>query len=88
MLSLHGWKALGGEDCQMKCSKIFCTLVLAVILSLLLVVIPATPALAAPEITLTPTSGSVGPRVTVTGINFESVASLSISMFLTMSYLG
>ncbi len=66
----------------MKCSKIFRTLTVAVILSLLIVLIPSTPALAAPEITLSPTFGSIGTRVTITGANFESYRGDIISIFL------
>lgn len=55
----------------MKYNKIFRTLALALILFLLLVAIPATPALAqAGYITLTPTSGTIGTTVTITGIGF------------------
>ena len=43
-----------------------------VILLMLAVTILSTPALAAPAITLSPTSGTVGTQVTVTGANFES----------------
>ena len=65
----------------MKCSKIFRTLTVAVILSLLIVLIPSTPALAAPEITLSPTFGSIGTKVTITGTNFESYRGDIISIF-------
>ena len=54
-------------------NKIFRTLALAIILALLVVaIIPATPALAAPIIILSPTSGAIGTEVTVTGTNFDS----------------
>ena len=46
--------------------------VLAVILPLLAMLMLSTPALAAPAITLSPTSGAIGTRLTVTGTNFES----------------
>lgn len=72
----------------MKYNKIFRTLVIAVILSLLGVVIPATPALAAPVITLSPTSGSIGTKVTVTGANFESYRGDSISTFFDGVEIG
>ena len=62
-------------------SKILRTLTLAVIFALLLVVIPATPALAAPIITLSPSSGSIGAKVTVTGTNFDSYAGDNILIF-------
>jgi len=65
----------------MKYAKVLRTLVIAVILCLVIVLIPAMPALAAPMITLSPTSGSPGTRVTVTGTNFESYRGDSISIF-------
>ena len=46
--------------------------VLAVILPLLAMLIVSTPVLAAPVIILSPTSGAIGTRLTVTGTNFES----------------
>ncbi len=54
----------------MKYSKIFRILALAVILSLLVIAIPAVPALAA-TITLSPTSGPPSTVVTVTGSGFS-----------------
>lgn len=66
----------------MKYNKIFRTLALAIILALLVVaIIPATPALAAPVITLSPTSGAIGTEVTVTGTNFDSYRGDDISIF-------
>ena len=63
-------------------NKIFRTLALAIILALLVVaIIPATPALAAPVITLSPTSGAIGTEVTVTGTNFDSYRGDDISIF-------
>ncbi len=56
--------------CPAKYNRI--TLVLAVALPLLVVSLLSAPALAAPIITLEPTSGAVGTQVTVTGVNFES----------------
>jgi hypothetical protein len=53
-------------------NRAFAVLAITVILSLLAVVILPTPALAAPAITLTPTSGTVGTTVTITGKNFAS----------------
>ncbi|MFC1991959.1 hypothetical protein ACFLVC_04485 [Chloroflexota bacterium] len=56
----------------MKHAKVFCILALVVSLSLLATVaIPATPALAQ-SITLSPTSGSLGTKVMVTGKDFAS----------------
>jgi len=57
---------------RIKYAKVLPILAVAVILSLAMVLIPVTPVLAAPMITLSPTSGSPGTRVTVTGTNFES----------------
>ena len=65
----------------MRYSKILRILSLALILSLLMIVIPATPALAAPAITLSPTSGAIGTRVTVTGTNFDSYRGDNVSIF-------
>lgn len=65
----------------MKISKILGIVIVAVILSLLGVTIPATPALAQPTVTLSPTSGSIGTKVTVTGINFESFKNTDINIF-------
>ena len=65
----------------MRHGKALCILSLAIILSLLMVAIPATPALAAPVITLSPTSGAIGTTVTVTGTNFDSYKGDEISIF-------
>ena len=53
-----------------KYSKILCAL--AVLVPLLTVLVPHTPALAAPVITLSPASGAIGTTVTINGTNFES----------------
>jgi len=68
------------RGCQMRHSKILRILSLAIILSLLMVAITATPALAAPVITLSPTSGAIGTEVTVTGTNFDSYKGDEISV--------
>ncbi len=65
----------------MKHGKIFRILVIALILSLLPVVIPSTPAMAAPVITVSPTSGAIGTLVTLTGTNFESYRGDEIHVF-------
>ena len=65
----------------MKTGRILRILAVAVILTLAMVLIPATPALALPEITLSPTFGSAGTRVTITGIGFESFKGTDISIF-------
>ena len=72
----------------MKYAKILRTLAVAVILSLVIVLILATPVLAAPVITLFPTSGSPGTRVTVAGTNFESYRGDSISVFFNGKEIG
>jgi hypothetical protein len=51
-------------------NKVFRILALAVILSLLMLAIPATPALAVGTITITPTTGAVGTTVTISGTGF------------------
>jgi hypothetical protein len=48
---------------------------------MLVAVIPAQPALAAPAIQLTPASGAVGTMVTLTGTNFESYKGDSLFIF-------
>lgn len=53
----------------MKHNRLFRILAMAVVLSLLMIAIPATPALAA-TLTLTPASGPVGQAITVTGTGF------------------
>ncbi|HUU64780.1 MAG TPA: IPT/TIG domain-containing protein [Dehalococcoidales bacterium] len=56
----------------MKSGKIFRILAVVLLLPLLLVIIPGTPALAAPVLNVSPTSGAVGTMVTVVGENFDS----------------
>ncbi len=65
----------------MICSKALSLLTVAAILGMLVAVIPAQPALAAPAIQLTPASGAVGTMVMVTGTNFESYEGDSLSIF-------
>jgi len=65
----------------MKYSRILAILSVAVVLSLLLVVIPSKPALAAPLLTLSPNTGAVGTSVTITGTNFGSYVGDSLSIF-------
>jgi len=65
----------------MRHGKILRKLVVAVLLPLLLVLIPATPAWAAPVVALSPTSGAVGTEVAITGTNFESYAGDYVSVF-------
>jgi len=59
----------------------FRVLTVAAMLSLTAVVLFASPALAAPEIALSPTSGSLGTKVTVSGINFESYRGDTVSIY-------
>ena len=66
---------------MIKQSKILRFIAVAVILSLLAITIPATPALAQPAITLSPTSGSIGTEVTITAANFESFKNTEVSIF-------
>ncbi|MFQ6121666.1 MAG: hypothetical protein ACE5LA_01210 [Dehalococcoidales bacterium] len=65
----------------MKHCKIFRIIAIAFILPLLLVVMPGMPVLAAPVITLSPTSGAIGTMVTVTGANFDSYIGDNIFIF-------
>ena len=56
----------------MKYNKVLRILVIAMVLSLLAVVIPATPALAAREIELDPEEGEIGEEITITGTGFTA----------------
>ena len=55
--------------------------ILAVVLPVLALLVMSTPALAAPIVTLSPTSAAIGTTVTITGINFESYRGDNISIF-------
>jgi len=57
------------------------TCILAIAVSLSLLLVTSTPALAAPVITVSPDSGAVGTMVTVTGTNFESYKGDKIFIF-------
>ena len=70
---------------KMKYAKLFGTLALVIILALLVVAIPATPALAA-SLTLTPTSGDVGTTVTVTGTGFVAGRVIDIYFYYDSTY--
>ena len=72
----------------MKCNKSLRILTVAVTLSLLMVLIPSVPALAAPIVTLSPTSGAIGTKVNVTGTNFESYAGDYVSVFFDNTEVG
>ncbi|MFC2071484.1 IPT/TIG domain-containing protein [Chloroflexota bacterium] len=65
----------------MKRDKFFRILAVVILLSLLPVVIPATPVLAAPIFSVLPTVGSVGTKVTVTGETFDSYKGDDIYLF-------
>ena len=65
----------------MKRGRLVSVLALAAVLSILAAVVPAQPAWAAPALHLSPDSGAVGTRVTVTGSNFDSYAGDSLSIF-------
>ena len=65
----------------MKISRMLRILALALVMSLPVVLVPATPALALPEISLSSNSGSVGTEVTVSGTGFESFRGTEISIF-------
>ncbi len=65
----------------MKYGKTLPPLGIAIIVSLLMVAIPARPVLAAPTITLSPASGAIGTRVTITGMNFHSYTGDSLFIF-------
>jgi hypothetical protein len=72
----------------MKYSKIFRILAIAINLSLLaMVVMPATPALAQ-SIELSPTSGIIGTRVTVTGSSFHSDRSGYVYLYFGDSFVN
>jgi len=62
-------------------SRFFAILVVSVILTVLAVIISATPALAAPTIVLTPSSGTVGTSVKISGENFTSYAGDQIHIY-------
>lgn len=72
----------------MKCNRSLRILTVAVTLSLLMVLIPSIPALAAPIVTLSPTSGAIGTKVNVTGTNFESYAGDYVSVFFNSTEVG
>jgi len=65
----------------MKYAKVLRMLAIVATLFLVIMLIPATPALAAPVIALSPTSGSPGTKVMVEATNFESYRGDSISIF-------
>jgi hypothetical protein len=62
-------------------NRFFAIFVATVILSLLAVTIFATPALAAPILNFSPSSGTVGTTVTITGVNFTSYVDDQIHIY-------
>jgi len=62
-------------------NRFFAVLAISVILSVLAVAVLPTPALAAPTISLSPTSGTVGTQVEVTGENFASYGGDKVHIF-------
>ncbi len=65
----------------MKQGKLYRVLAVPILLCLLLVVIPATPVLAAPLLSTSPESGTVGTKVTLTIENFNSYIGDEIHLF-------
>ena len=65
----------------MRFNRAFAIVVTTIILCVLAVTIPATPALAAPRIALSPSSGTAGTTVTLTGDNFISYAGDQIHIY-------
>lgn len=58
-----------------------CLPLLAAILFLLMALVPGTPVLAAPVVTLSPDSGAVGTSIIITGTNFDSFKGDTIYIF-------
>ena len=56
----------------MKKNKVLRSIAIAAVLSSAAALIPATPALAQPEVILSPASGSIGTEITITGTDFAS----------------
>ena len=71
----------------MKHSKLFLTLGIGIILGLLAIAIPATPALAQ-SIVLTPTSGTAGTTVTVSGTGFALYATETVYILFDDSHVA
>lgn len=57
-----------------------CLLALVLVLPLLAVLVPCSPVLAAPTVTVSPTSGAAGTIVTIAGTNYDSFKGDSISI--------
>jgi len=69
----------------MKKNKALCSIVIAAVLSSAAALIPATPAFALPEITLSPASGSIGTEVTITGTDFASFKNTELTILFDNS---
>jgi hypothetical protein len=54
---------------------------LAIILSLVAVLVPGTPVMAAPQVAISPTSGAVGTEITITGTVFDSYKGDNVYIF-------
>ena len=65
--------------------KLIRNIAIAAVLSSAAALIPATPALALPEITLSPTSGSIGTEVTITGTDFASFKNTELTILFNNS---
>ena len=62
----------------MKKNKVLRSIAIAAVLSSAAALIPATPALAQPEVILSPASGSIGTEVTITGTDFASFKNTTV----------
>jgi len=56
----------------MRCNKIFRILALGIILALMVVAIPATPALAAEAVNVNPNEGEIGDKIEISGSKFDA----------------
>ena len=70
----------------MKHLKIFRILGITLILALLIATIPATPAMAAPYITLSPTQGIVGATISVTGVSLPPTANITSPVYVILYF--
>ena len=69
----------------MKKIKLIRNIAIAAVLSSAAALIPATPALAQPEIILSPSSGSIGTEVTITGTDFASFKNTEVIILFNYS---
>jgi len=68
-------ETFGGR--MMKFTRVFRIMSLVVIVSMLLIALPATPALAAAAVTLSPAQGNIGDKITVRGSGFTPSTDVS-----------